>query len=254
MTRVVKVGGRPQADPALPSRLAEACASLDAGVVVVHGGGDEVSSLQRALGAEPRFTGGRRITTAEDVEIVRMALSGSANKRLVSDLVSHGVRAIGLSGEDAALIVACPVDASTLGHVGAPARINVDLIWFLLDGGYVPVISPVSRNLSNDPGGALNVNGDDAASAIAVALAAEELLLVADVAGVLVDGEPVPRLTRRQARQFVENGTASAGMNAKLSAAIAALEGGVERVRITNLTGITDPHCGTFVTDNGGVV
>jgi acetylglutamate kinase len=253
MTRVVKVGGRPQADPALPSRIAQACAAPDAGLVVVHGGGDEVSALQRALGAEPRFAAGRRITTAEDVEIVRMALSGSANKRLVSDLVSHGVRAIGLSGEDAALIAACPVDASTLGHVGVPARINVDLIWFLLDGGYVPVISPVSRNLSIELGRALNVNGDDAASAIAVALAAEELLLVADVAGVLVDDQPVHRLSRRQARDFVEHGTASAGMAAKLNAAIAALEGGVERVRITNLSGITDPHCGTFVTDNGGV-
>lgn len=255
MTRVVKIGGRPQGDPALTVMVAEACSRPAAAMVLVHGGGDEVSSLQRALGAEPRFVGGRRVTSAEDLEIVRMALSGSANKRLVSDLVRRGVPAIGLSGEDGSLISACPVDLTGLGYVGAPARINVELIWYLLDGGYVPVISPVSRDLSGDPGGApaLNVNGDDAASAIAVALAAEELLLVADVAGVLVEGRTMRTLPRSEALRLMENGTATAGMVAKLNAAIAALDGGVERVRIASLSAINDPDCGTLVTTDGGV-
>ena len=254
MTRVIKIGGRPQSDPCLPALLAKA-AVANGGLVLVHGGGDEVSALQRALGVEAKFVAGRRVTSAEDIEIVRMALSGSANKRLVSQLVEKSVRAIGLSGEDASLIGATPVDADTLGHVGAPQRINVELLWHLLDGGYVPVISPASRNLSAASWGgqALNVNGDDAASAIAVALAADELLLVLDVAGVLVDGAVVPTLTTTMARRLIADGTAANGMAAKLEAALAAIEGGVERVRIANLGAITDPTCGTLVTSDGGV-
>lgn len=252
MTRVVKIGGRPQSDPALPERIGQASRD-NGGLVVVHGGGDEVSSLQRALGATTEFVGGRRVTTAKDVEIVRMALSGSANKRLVADLVRQGVPAVGLSGEDGALIGATPVDAEHLGYVGAPQRINVTLIWHLLDGGYTPVISPVSRNLSPTLGNALNVNGDDAAAAIAVALAADELLLVSDVEGVLVDGRPAHRLTRADAHQLIADGTAANGMAAKLQAALAALDGGVERVRIADLAGINDLGRGTLVTADGGV-
>ena len=253
MTRVIKIGGRPQGDPCLPVLVAQAAAMPD-GLVVVHGGGDEVSALQRAFGLEAKFVGGRRVTSAEDIEIVRMALSGRANKRLVSQLVAKNVKAIGISGEDASLIGASPVDAESLGHVGVPKRINVELLWHLLDGGYVPVISPASRNLSTSWGGhALNVNGDDAASAIAVALGAQELLLVLDVAGVLVDGAVVSNLTASAAKRLIADGTASNGMAAKLEAALAAVENGVERVRIANLGAITDPDCGTLVTRDGGV-
>lgn len=252
MTRVIKIGGRPQADPTLPALVADACIEEDGSVVLVHGGGNEVSSLQRALGTPTQFVGGRRVTSAEDVEIVRMALSGSANKRLVSQLVQRGVRAVGLSGEDGSLICAAPVDAEQLGHVGTPQRINVSLLWHLLDGGYVPVISPVSRNQSQQLGRALNVNGDDAASAIAVALAADELLLVIDVDGVLVDGQPVKRLDKHAAARLMADGTASNGMAAKLEAALAALQGGVECVRIASIAGIMDPNCGTLVTRDGG--
>src|SRR5437870_4986656 len=99
MRRVIKVGGRPQLDPALPAALAAAHRASESALIVVHGGGDEISTLQRMYGAEATFTDGRRVTTALDLEIVRMALSGSANKRLVSALVSAGVPAIGMSGE-----------------------------------------------------------------------------------------------------------------------------------------------------------
>lgn len=251
MTQVIKVGGRPQADAALPAAIAEAWDALSHALVLVHGGGDEVSALQTALGAKPQFIDGRRVTSAQDIEIVRMALSGSANKRLVSALVREGVRAVGLSGEDASLIAATPAETGELGHVGIPQRINVSLLWHLLDGGYVPVISPVSRNVSVDLGRALNVNGDDAAAAIAVALAADELLLVADVAGVLVDGSAVPRLTEREAQGLVADGTAAGGMSRKLIAALSALEGGVERVRIADLAGITDDERGTILLREG---
>jgi len=256
-TRVIKIGGRPQSDPALPDRIAQLWCGAACPLVIVHGGGDEVTTLQAALGLQAQFVGGRRVTSAEDIDVVRMALSGSANKRLVASLISNGVRAIGLSGEDASLLSAMPVDPARLGYVGAPHRANVELLWHLLDGGYVPVISPVSRNACAGAGtaaslgdaSALNVNGDDAAAALAVALAAAELLLVADVPGVMSDGVVIPRLRTAMARELIDSGTAAGGMRAKLEAAVSALRGGVERVRIGDLSSIGDPAQGTLLLD-----
>jgi acetylglutamate kinase len=255
--RVLKIGGRPQGDPTLAARIAQLWNAGACRLVIVHGGGDEVTTLQSALGAEAQFVGGRRVTTERDIDIVRMALSGSANKRLVAALVTNGVRALGISGEDAGLLLAKPIDVQRLGYVGAPHRTNADLLWHLIDGEYVPVVSPVSRNacagvntaeaLGNAT--ALNVNGDDAASAIAVALAAAELLLVADVPGVMSDGAVIPRLSSAGALELIESGTAGGGMRAKLEAALAALSGGVERVRIGDVAAVNDAASGTVITD-----
>lgn len=246
MTRVIKIGGRPQSDARLPQLVAAAAAGADP-LVIIHGGGDEVSTLQAALGGSTKFVDGRRVTLARDIEIVRMALSGSANKRLVAKLVDRGVRAVGISGEDASLIAAEPADPERLGYVGVPtaASINVEFLQHLLSGGYTPVISPVSRDASGALGSALNVNGDDAAAAIAVALRASELLLIADVEGVMSDGALVPRLCPLEARRLIENGTAVGGMMAKLDAGLRALDGGVTRVRISDLSAIGDLARGT---------
>lgn len=247
MTRVVKIGGRPQLDAKLAGFIAEEWDAISKPMVLVHGGGDEISALQTKLGIITQFVEGKRVTTAQDVELVRMALSGTANKRLVSSLVREGVRAIGLSGEDASLIAATPVDATRMGHVGAPQRINSSLLEHLLDGGYLPVISPVSRNVGHELGPALNVNADDAAAAIAIALAASELLIISDVPGVLVNGTTEETLTVAEAKGLVHDGQASGGMSAKLTAASAAVEGGVKSVRITDLLGIKDRKRGTRI-------
>src|SRR3954470_645322 len=152
MTRIIKVGGRPQMDRALPAALAAAHRFTQAPLVLVHGGGDEISTLQRMYGAAAQFTDGRRVTTALDLEIIRMALSGSANKRLVSALVGKGIPAIGMSGEDAALLTATPLDRERYGFVGIPAEVNVGLLQHLAAGGYLPVLSPVSRStIAGDP-------------------------------------------------------------------------------------------------------
>jgi acetylglutamate kinase len=253
--RVVKIGGRAQSDPALPAALAAAWAATPGSLVVVHGGGDEVSALQRALGATPTFVGGRRVTSADDIELLRMALSGSANKRLVSALVSRGVSAVGLSGEDAALLTAAPLDPQRLGCVGDPRHVNVGLLQHLLDGGYLPVISPLSRSEAPAASGvestALNVNGDDAAALLAAALEASELLLVADVAGVLVDDIVLPDLSPVGAGQLIASGAVSGGMVAKLEAALAALASGVARVRIGDVRAIHDSTRGTVVSRDG---
>lgn len=247
--RVIKIGGRPQADPSLAARVAAAWEATGGRLVLVHGGGDEVSALQRAFGVQPSFIGGRRVTAVEDVERLRMALSGSANKRLVAALVSAGVPAVGLSGEDAALIGATH-GAAVLGRVGNPVAVNTRLLVHLLAGGYLPVVSPLSREVDAavDQGvPALNVNGDDAAAAIAAALGAADLLLVSDVEGVLAEGEVIPSLTPGGVRRLVADGTAARGMAAKLEAAVRALDGGVRRVRIGNLAAIADSDRGTVV-------
>ena len=100
MTRVIKVGGRPQADPSLPALVADALEEAPGSTMIVHGGGDEISALQKAFGLTPSFVDGRRVTTDADIDIVRMALSGVSNKRLVAALAARGVNAVGLSGED----------------------------------------------------------------------------------------------------------------------------------------------------------
>ena len=253
MTRVIKIGGRPQLDPALPPAVAAAQRAAPGSLLVVHGGGDEVSTLQRLYGVEAQFAGGRRVTSALDLAIIRMALSGSANKRLVSALIDVGVSAIGLSGEDGALLTADPLDPAQYGHVGTPAAVNTVLLRQLLDAGHLPVISPVSRSTDAAMGVTLNVNGDDAAAAIAAALGAEELLLVSDVAGVLLGEQTVPVLGPEDAQRLVDDGTARGGMAAKLQAALSALDGGVQRVRISDIAAITDPHRGTVLTRVGSM-
>ena len=244
MTRVIKIGGRPQSAPSLPASIATA-SRIPGGVVIVHGGGDEVSVLQSTLGGSTKFVSGRRVTMEKDIDIVRMALSGSANKRLVASLIDHGVNAVGLSGEDAALIAATPMNPDQLGFVGAPSSVNSVFLKLLLDNAYVPVVSPISRDASGTMGSALNVNGDDAAAAVAIALSATELLLVAGVEGVMSDGMVVQSLTPTQAGQLIENGTAAGGMQAKLQAGIAAVQGGVGRVRISDIYAIEDLSRGT---------
>ena len=253
MTRVIKIGGRPQLDPALPTALATAQRVAPGSLLVVHGGGDEVSTLQRLYGVEARFTGGRRVTSALDLEIIRMALSGSANKRLVSALIDAGVAAIGLSGEDGGLLTADPLDPAQYGHVGTPSAVNTELLRQLLAFGYLPVLSPVSRSTDPTMGVTLNVNGDDAAAAIAAALGADELLLVSDVAGVLVGDQPVSALGPDDAQRLIEDGTARGGMAAKLQAALSALEGSVQRVRISDIAAIADTDRGTVLTRVGSL-
>ncbi len=243
---VVKLGGRTQSDPALPAVLAALFTASHGQFVIVHGGGDQISALQRMRGEEPVFVGGRRVTTDTALELVRMVLSGLANKQLVSALTAAGAPAVGISGEDASLLRAEPIDMATFGHSGTPVGVEPALIHTLLAAGFLPVISPVAANVDRSIGGALNVNGDDAAAAIAAALGAAELFLMADVPGVLDrDKQLVRALSLADARALVATGVAAGGMAAKLDACAQALEGGVARVRIGDLAALTEPTAGT---------
>jgi acetylglutamate kinase len=243
--RVIKIGGRVQRDPRLAGALAQLWSSAPASFCVVHGGGETISMLQTKLGGAPRFVDGRRVTTEADIEVLRMALSGAANKQLVASLSAEGIDAVGISGEDASLLVARAIDAEALGRVGAPVQVNVALVRMLLAQRYLPVISPVARDGDAVHGGALNVNADDAAAAIASALDAEELLLVSDIPGVIVNGLAAATMSLDDATEAVERGIATDGMATKLRAAVDALKRGVPQVRIGALDALLDPTLGT---------
>ena len=242
----MKIGGRAQADAALPGLLAGAVRRGDA-LVVVHGGGDEVTALQRRLGFEPTFIGGRRVTTETDLDIVRMVLSGAVNKRLVRQLLDEGVAAVGISGEDGGLLPALLLEGGALGAVGEPLAADARPIEALLSAGFVPVVSPLGRHAETGQG--LNINGDDAAAAIAGSLRADELLLLADVPGVL-DGEGavLPVISAEAVDYLITAGTARGGMTAKLQAARRALAAGVSAVRIGDVNALNDPRVGTRLT------
>jgi acetylglutamate kinase len=168
------------------------------------------------------------------------------NKRLVGRLLSVGVRAVGLSGEDGGLLTARVIDRPTLGEVGEPELVTPGVLQVLMSGGYVPVVSPLGSD--RDTGATLNVNGDDAAAAIASALGADELVLVADVPGVIDDGTILSRLDVDAARTLIASGAASGGMIAKLEAAFHALDDGVPTVRIGDITAVADLTRGTKLT------
>lgn len=248
----IKLGGRTQNDPLLPQAIAALWHSTGGKVVVVHGGGDQISALQRLRGEEPVFIGGRRVTTDTALELVRMVLSGLANKQMVSALVAAGAPAVGISGEDAALLRATPIDTAQFGHSGTPASVNPGVVRALLAAGYLPVISPVAARehdaANGREAGAYNVNGDDAAAAIAAAIGATELFLMADVPGVLDgDKQRIVTLTLDEARALVASGVAGGGMAAKLDACAMALAGGVNRVRIGDLAALTVSEAGTAI-------
>jgi acetylglutamate kinase len=245
LKRVIKVGGRAQSDPALPAAIA-ACVGRGDSVCLVHGGGDEVSIMQRRLGLEPKFIGGRRVTSDADLEIVRMVLSGATNKRLVAQLIGAGVRAAGISGEDAGLFTARITDPQ-MGRVGGEIRADGVLVAHLLQGNFVPVVSPLARDADDPSGSGLNVNGDDAAAALAAAIGADDLVLVADVPGVLEDGAVIPVLDPDAVASLIARGVATGGMSAKLEAAAVALRGGVASVRIAGVGGIADARAGTRI-------
>ena len=244
--KVIKLGGRVQSDPSLVSGIVDLWKREPRSFCVVHGGGDEITSLQRALGREPSFVNGRRITTDEDVDLVRMILSGSANKRLVSSLNAAGVASVGISGEDAGLLIAEPIDIEKFGRSGKPVTADTRLVRLLLDASLLPVISPVAAS-SSPTREALNVNGDDAAAVIAAALNSE-LWLLADVPGVMNSNrEVIDELDQVSVDTHVAAGTINSGMRAKLEAGFAALNAGATKVRIAGLEALSGSESGTLL-------
>jgi acetylglutamate kinase len=181
------------------------------------------------------------------LDVVRMVLSGAVNKRLVRQLLDEDIPAIGISGEDGGLLPAVLLDGGALGAVGEPLAADARPVEALLAAGFVPVISPLGRHAETGQG--LNINGDDAAAAIAGALRADELLLLADVPGVLdSSGALVRTIGANTVDELIAAGVARGGMSAKLQAARRALASGVVAVRISDVNALHDTDAGTRLT------
>ena len=245
MLQVIKVGGAALADAAWLSRFAEAAAvKSDAQRVIVHGGGPEINALSAQVGLTTQFVNGRRVTSEEALDVTSMVLNGRINKRIVRALRSQGVDAFGLSGEDGGVVVGEVAEGGTLGRVGIVKSVRADLLQRLVANGLLPVLAPVSLG---EDGGALNINADEVATAVAQSLEADELLFLTDVAGVREGDVVRASLTAVEAHQLITSEVATGGMALKLRAALSAVGAGVARVRVGPLEMLWDAQAGTTI-------
>ena len=256
---VIKYGGNAMVNEQLKEQVMEDIALLwliGVKVVLVHGGGPEISETMKKLGKEAVFVDGLRVTDKETVDIVQMVLAGKVNKSLVNLIQMKGGHAVGLSGIDGGIIEATTKNEA-LGFVGEITKIRTQPITDLLEKNYVPIISTIA---SDRQGNVYNINGDTAAAYIAGALGAERLIMMTDIAGILMDKDDpstlIPHVTVEEAKKLYESGVVSGGMIPKVDCCIEALEHGVKNVVIMDgriphsilMELLTDEGAGTMVT------
>jgi acetylglutamate kinase len=258
-TLVVKVGGLPMTDPDLARSLAKDMLllhSVGIRVVLVHGGGPQIDAQMAQAGIAVERVDGLRVTDAAALDVVRMVLVGKTNRDLVAAINSLEPVAIGVAGEDGRLLEVEPID-ERLGFVGRVTKVRGALLEALHDDGLIPVVSTVGADISAQP---YNVNADDAARAIAVAMSAEKLIYLTGAPGLLADpSDPaslVHRLTAAEARRRIADAAVTGGMIPKLLSCAEAVEGGVgsahmidgrtEHAILVEL--FTDEGIGTMVT------
>lgn len=241
-TIVIKYGGSAMVDPHLAAEFASDIVFLRlAGLfpVVVHGGGPQINAMLDQLGIEPEFVAGRRVTTPRVLDVVRMVLTGQVQRQLVNLINRHGPRAVGVSGEDGSLFTAQKlqpivdgehVDVGLVGHI---TSVRPDVIETMLADGFIPVVSSLSVGTD---GTLYNVNADDAAARLAVALSATKLLVLSDVVGVCRDwpatDEVISTLSVAETAQLLPS--LSDGMVPKVQACLEAVSAGVPRAHIVD--------------------
>ena len=256
---VIKYGGNAMIDENLKMQVMEDIALLwliGVKVVLIHGGGPEISETMKRLGKKAEFVNGLRVTDRETVDIVQMVLAGKVNKTLVSLIQMKGGHAVGLSGIDGGIIEAKMKDEA-LGYVGEITKIRTQPITDLLEKNYIPIISTVA---SDRQGNTYNINGDTAAANIAGALHAERLIMMTDINGVLRDKDDPSTLIREmsvdEAKGLYDEGIISGGMIPKVDCCIEAINEGVSNVVIMDgrvphailMELLTDEGAGTMVT------
>lgn len=256
---VVKYGGNAMIDENLKMQVMEDVALLwliGVKIVLVHGGGPEISELMEKLGKKAQFIDGLRVTDKETVDIAQMVLAGKVNKTLVNLIESKGGRAMGISGMDGRLIEATVKD-ERLGYVGKITKVNIEPVMDLLEKNYIPVISTIGCDRE---GNSYNINGDTAAAFIAGALGAERLIMMTDIAGVLRDRDDPDSLIHyvsvKEAEELKKQGIVSGGMIPKVDCCIEAINEGVKNVVIMDgrvphsilMELLTDEGAGTMVT------
>ncbi len=255
---VIKYGGNAMVNDELKQQVMEDIALLwliGVRVVLIHGGGPEISETMKRLGKQAVFVDGLRVTDKETVDIVQMVLAGKVNKTLVNLLQMKGGHAVGLSGIDGGILEA-RMKNEALGYVGEITRVRTQPIMDLLEKNYIPVISTVA---SDRQGNTYNINGDTAAAYIAGALNAERLIMMTDIDGILQDKDDphslIPALTISEAKKLYGEGVISGGMIPKVDCCIEAISRGVKYVVINDgrvphsilMELLTDEGAGTLV-------
>ena len=258
---VIKYGGNAMINQDLKEQVMQDIVLLwltGVKVVLVHGGGPEISDMMSKLGKEPKFVNGLRVTDKESVDIVQMVLAGKINKSLVNYIERTGGKAMGISGMDGRLIEAKMKDEN-LGYVGTITKVNIETVTDLLEKGYIPVISTVG---CDKEGNVYNINADTAAAFIAGALNAKRLIMMTDIAGILKDKDDpstlIPEITVKQAKSLFDSGVISGGMIPKVDCCIEAIDKGVKKVIIMDgrvphsilMEILTDEGAGTMVKGN----
>jgi acetylglutamate kinase len=233
----VKFGGAAMESPKVCEAVCRELAAhhaLGIQVVVVHGGGKEISRLLERLAVPSEFVGGLRVTSREAMAVTEMVLSGSINKRLVALLSQHGASAVGVSGRDGQLLVASVLRGAhgeDLGQTGEVSECNPKSINVLLAARFLPVVSPVGESVH---GGALNLNADYAAAAISGALHSEKAIFLTDVDGVRAGGEILNELATSQIQELIKSQEITGGMIPKVTCALRAVESGAREAVICN--------------------
>ncbi len=258
-TVVIKYGGAAMTDEVLRHSVAADVVLMKlVGInpVIVHGGGPEITRYMRRLEMPVEFVDGLRVTTPEEMELVRMVLVGKVNGDLVSAINAHGRLAVGISGDDGNLIRATQKDPR-LGRVGDVTAVDTAVVTNLIEDGFVPVIASVG---AGDDGGSFNINADLVAGEIAAALGAEKVIFLTDVDGLYADfsdeGSLISALTLNEASSMIDRGELASGMIPKVGACVHALRQGVSRAHILNgtiphallLEVYTDEGIGTMIT------
>lgn len=267
---VIKFGGEAMRTREALELLAEDIAFIHGvgiSVVLVHGGGAQVTEMEKKLGVESRFVAGRRVTDEGSLGVLKMVLGGTLNLELVGVMKQFGAKAVGLSGASGGLLEATkrPPKKVTgsdevvdFGHVGDITSVDVTVIHSLLKDGFLPIISPLAADAQ---GNVLNVNADVAAARIASALKASKLLLMSDIPGVMEDTKDrttlIGQLDTAQAQAAIKQGIISGGMIPKVEESLAALKNGVKQVHILSATEphtlllevFTESGCGTMIVE-----
>jgi acetylglutamate kinase len=263
-TIVVKYGGHAMDGTGVSEHFAQDIVLMkQTGIdpVIVHGGGPQIGTMLGKLGIKSSFVDGLRVTDAASIDVVEMVLTGSINKQIVSGINAAGGRAVGISGKDGNLVVARKLERKNglgqpqldLGFVGEPERVNPAVLETMINSDLIPVIAPIGVG---PKGETYNINADTVAGAIASATAAERLILLTDVEGVLDrEGKLIAHLTVSQAHALIAAGTISGGMIPKIETAIEAVERGVRAAVILDgriphvllLELFTEPGAGTLI-------
>lgn len=256
---VAKYGGNAMTDPQLKKSVMQDILLLQlvgVKVILVHGGGPEISAMLKKLSIESHFENGLRVTDDDTMEVVQMVLAGKVNKSLAADLSALGGRAVGLCGIDGGLIKVHQKNEK-LGHVGEIDEINTKILDNLLDGGFIPVISSIGID---DDGNPYNINADTAAAKIAAALHAESMVVMSNINGVLRDKDDenslISQISLADAEELKKSGIIAGGMIPKVDCCTNAVKEGVKKVFIINgeiphailIELLTDEGLGTMFT------